>query len=66
MRRVRTGLRGERGDIVAVIETVAEPLELPLGCEGSDETADETAERICSELQDNLAQPSFARGELRG
>ncbi|NUL59740.1 hypothetical protein [Brevibacterium luteolum] len=53
-------------EIVAVIETVAEPLELILWCHGSDETVDETAARVRSELHDNLAQSSFASGALRG
>lgn len=69
MRRARAGLTGSaarRVEIVAVIETVAEPLELILWCHGSDETVDETAARVRSELQDNLAQSSFAWDEQRG
>lgn len=58
--------RRRGGDIVTVIDTVAEPLELLLWYEGSDETLDETAARVRSDLQDSLAESSFAWGELRG
>lgn len=57
--------RPPNGDIIARLTTVAEPLSLLVWYRGSEETVVETRERVYSDLQDALAESSFAWGQLR-
>lgn len=58
--------RSGNGDVLAIIETLAEPLYLLIWYRGNEETVEETLFRVHSDLQDDLAESSFAWGEKRG
>lgn len=57
--------RAKGGDILAVVSAGGETFELLLWYAGCEDTVEETRAGFYSELQDALAESSFAWGELR-